>query len=61
MVQQRMARKPAVCGGDWQPQIFCTASIGGYKMTIFGILFVFVCGAVCGWYVAEKWHDDWED
>ena len=30
-------------------------------MTIFGILFVFVCGTVCGWYVAEKWHDDWED
>ena len=30
-------------------------------MTIFSILFVFVCGAVCGWYVAEMWHDDEED
>lgn len=30
-------------------------------MTIFGILFVFVCGTVCGWFAAEKWHDDWED
>ena len=30
-------------------------------MTIFGILFVFVCGIVCGWWAAEKWHDDWED
>lgn len=30
-------------------------------MTIFGILFVFVCGTVCGWFVAEKWHDDGED
>lgn len=30
-------------------------------MTFFGILFVFVCGTVCGWYVAEMWHDDEED
>lgn len=30
-------------------------------MTIFGILFVFVCGIVSGWYVAEMWHDDEED
>lgn len=30
-------------------------------MTIFGILFVFVCGTVCGWYAAEMWHDDGED
>ena len=30
-------------------------------MTFFGILFVFVCVAVCGWYVAEMWHDDEED
>lgn len=30
-------------------------------MTIFGILFVFVCGTVCGWFAAEKRHDDWED
>ena len=30
-------------------------------MTIFGILFVFVCGIVCGWWAAEMWHDDEED
>ena len=30
-------------------------------MTIFGILFVFVCGIVCGGFAAEMWHDDEED
>ena len=30
-------------------------------MTIFGILFVFVCGIVFGWLAAEMWHDDEED
>ncbi len=30
-------------------------------MTIFGILFVFVCGIVSGWFAAEMWHDDEED
>ena len=29
-------------------------------MTIFGILFVFVCGIVSGWFAAEMWHDDEE-
>ena len=30
-------------------------------MTLFGILFVFVCGIVSGWFAAESWHDDEED
>ena len=30
-------------------------------MTIFGILFVFVYGIVCGLFAAEMWHDDEED
>ena len=30
-------------------------------MTVFGIMFVFVCGIVCGWFAAEMWHDDEED
>ena len=30
-------------------------------MTIFGILFVFVCGFVSGRFATEIWHDDEED
>ena len=30
-------------------------------MTIFGILFGFVCGIVSVWFATEMWHDDEED